>query len=92
MANFQNGNYEKLVEQITDLVLSKLDGGTDDHYPSFCSADVRRIVDAGASRISLSTKANTRADKFYERLGWRRGEIKSNNGEVCYTLDRPEEA
>jgi deoxyribose-phosphate aldolase len=52
MANFQNGNYEKLVEQITDLVLSRLDGG-DDYCPSFCSADVKRIVDAGASRIGV---------------------------------------
>lgn len=46
----QNGSYEKLVEQITDLVLSKL-GGEDD-TPSFCSTDVQRIVDAGASRIA----------------------------------------
>jgi len=52
MANFQNGNYEKLVEQITDLVLSKLDGA-DDYCPTFCSADVKRIVDAGASRIGV---------------------------------------
>ncbi len=52
MANFQNGNYEKLVEQITDLVLAKLDGA-DDSCPSFCSADVKRIVDAGASRIGV---------------------------------------
>jgi len=48
-----NGNYEKLVEQITDLVLSQLDGGADDYCPSFCSADVQRIVDAGASRIGV---------------------------------------
>lgn len=47
-----NGNYEKLVEQITDLVLSKLDGGND-YCPSFCRADVERIVDAGASRIGI---------------------------------------
>jgi deoxyribose-phosphate aldolase len=47
-----NGNYEKLVEQITDLVLSKLDGGND-FCPSFCRADVERIVDAGASRIGI---------------------------------------
>ena len=47
-----NGNYEKLVEQITDLVLSKLDDGAD-NCPSFCSADVKRIVDAGASRIGV---------------------------------------
>ncbi|MBC7900723.1 MAG: deoxyribose-phosphate aldolase [Saprospiraceae bacterium] len=46
---FQNGNYELLVEQITDLVLAKLGG--EDQSPSFCSADVQRIVDAGASRI-----------------------------------------
>ena len=50
--NSANGNYEKLVEQITDLVLSKLDGGAD-YCPSFCSSDVRRIVDAGASRIGV---------------------------------------
>lgn len=46
-----NGNYEKLIEQITDLVLSRLDGGS--HCPSFCSTDVQRIVDAGASRIGM---------------------------------------
>jgi deoxyribose-phosphate aldolase len=48
-----NGNYERLVEQITDLVLSKLDGGSNDYCPSFCRADVERIVDAGASRIGI---------------------------------------
>jgi deoxyribose-phosphate aldolase len=47
----QNGNYESLVEQITDLVLSRLNG--DDHCPSFCTADVQRIVDAGAERIGV---------------------------------------
>jgi deoxyribose-phosphate aldolase len=47
----QNGNYEKLVEQITDLVLSKLSG--DEIAGSFCSADVQRIVDAGAERIGI---------------------------------------
>lgn len=52
MANFQNGNYETLVEQITDLVLARIDGA-DDSCPSFCSADVKRIVDAGASRIGV---------------------------------------
>ena len=46
-----NGSYEKLVEQITDLVLAKLDG--DNYCPSFCRADVERIVDAGASRIGI---------------------------------------
>lgn len=48
---YQNGNYEQLVEQITDLVLSRL--GAEDHCPSFCSADVQRIVDAGAERIGV---------------------------------------
>ena len=47
----QNGNYEKLVEQITDLVLAKLGG--DDSAGTFCSADVQRIVDAGAERIGI---------------------------------------
>ena len=46
-----NGNYEKLVEQITDLVLSRL--SEDESCPSFCTADVQRIVDAGAARIGV---------------------------------------
>ncbi len=48
------------------------------------------LFEAGAPTISLSTDVNTRADNFYERLGWKRGEIRSD-GEVCYTLDRPKE-
>ena len=49
-----NGNYEQLVEQITDLVLSKLDeNGAGEYIGSFCRADVERIVDAGASRIGI---------------------------------------
>lgn len=47
----QNGNYEKLVDQITDLVLSRL--GSDEHCATFCRADVERIVDAGAERIGI---------------------------------------
>lgn len=47
----QNGKYEQLVEQITDLVLSKL--GEDQYCPTFCRADVERIVDAGAERIGI---------------------------------------
>lgn len=47
----RNGNYERLVEQITDLVLSKIGG--DDYCPTFCTADVQRIVDAGAERIGI---------------------------------------
>ena len=45
------------------------------------------LFEAGASTISLRTAVNTRADKFYERSGWKRGAIGSD-GEVCYTLDR----
>lgn len=47
----KNGNYERLVDQITDLVLAKIGG--DDYSPTFCSADVQRIVDAGAERIGI---------------------------------------
>jgi len=47
----KDSNYEQLVEQITDLVLSKL--GDDPYCPTFCRADVERIVDAGASRIGI---------------------------------------
>lgn len=47
----KNGNYEQLVEQITDLVLSRIEG--DDYCPTFCSTDVQRVVDAGAERIGI---------------------------------------
>lgn len=47
----ENGNYNQLIEQITDLVLSKLGG--DEYCPTFCRADVERIVDAGAERIGI---------------------------------------
>ncbi len=45
----QDRNYEQLIDQITDLVMAKLGG--EEHTASFCSSDVQRIVDAGASRI-----------------------------------------
>jgi deoxyribose-phosphate aldolase len=47
----QNGNLEQLVEQITDLVIAKL--GEQEYCPTFCRADVERIVDAGAERIGI---------------------------------------
>src|SRR5687768_12713217 len=47
----RNGNYERLVEQITDLVLSRID--EDNYCPTFCATDVQRIVDAGAERIGV---------------------------------------
>ena len=46
-----NGQHELLVEQITDLVMAKLSG--EEYSPSFCRADVERIVDAGAERIGI---------------------------------------
>lgn len=42
----------------------------------------------GASSVSLSTGAGTRADRLYQRQGWKRGEIRPG-GEVDYRLDRP---
>jgi deoxyribose-phosphate aldolase len=47
----QNGNYDQLIEQITDMVMAKLTG--DEYCPTFCRADVERIVDAGAERIGI---------------------------------------
>ncbi len=47
----QNGNYEQLIDQITDMVLAKRGG--DEYCPTFCHADVQRIVDAGAERIGI---------------------------------------
>lgn len=47
----QNGNYDQLIDQITDMVLAKLSG--DEDCPTFCHADVQRIVDAGAERIGI---------------------------------------
>jgi len=45
------------------------------------------LFEMGASSISLSTEANTRADKVYESQGWKRGEMKAD-GEVSYRLDK----
>jgi deoxyribose-phosphate aldolase len=47
----KNGKYEQLIDQITDMVLAKLNG--DEYCPTFCHADVQRIVDAGAERIGI---------------------------------------
>ncbi len=47
----QNGNHDQLIEQITDMVLAKLSG--EEYCPTFCRADVERIVDAGAERIGI---------------------------------------
>jgi deoxyribose-phosphate aldolase len=56
MNNLNNGNFERLVEQITDVVLSKLNGsaGAATECFSFCGTDeMRRMVDAGAARVGL---------------------------------------
>lgn len=47
----QNGNYDQLIDQITNMVLAKLTG--EEYCPTFCRADVERIVDAGAERIGI---------------------------------------
>ena len=47
----QNGNYDQLIDQITDMVLAKLGG--EEYCPTFCHADIERIVDAGAERIGI---------------------------------------
>ena len=49
--NSSNGNYDQLIDQITDMVLAKLGG--EEYCPTFCRADVERIVDAGAERIGI---------------------------------------
>lgn len=46
-----NGNYDQLIDQITDMVIAKLAG--EEYCPTFCRADVERIVDAGAERIGI---------------------------------------
>lgn len=45
------------------------------------------LFSMGASSVSLSTEAHTRADRLYESRGWRRGEVKPD-GEVGYRLDK----
>ena len=58
----------------------------------------RRLMDAavewlwenGAREIWLDTETNTRAEGFYEHLGWKRGEVELKDGyeEVRYTLKK----
>lgn len=58
----------------------------------------RRLMDAaiewlwenGARVIWLETETNTRAEGFYEHLGWMRGEVELKDGyeEVRYTLKK----
>ena len=58
----------------------------------------RRLLEAavdwlwrdGAEEIWLATETNTRAEGFYEHLGWKRGEVERKDGyeEVRYTKVR----
>jgi len=43
------------------------------------------LFSIGASKVSLSTEVNTRADTFYKSQGWDRGGMKDEY-EVSYTL------
>jgi deoxyribose-phosphate aldolase len=63
MAASQNGNLEHLVEQITDVILARLQGeaSAQDHLCGCggacfnrCPERMQRIVDAGAARIGLA--------------------------------------
>lgn len=53
-------------------------------------AAVDWLWQSGAEVIWLATETNTRAEGFYERLGWRRGEVERKDGyeEVRYTMVR----
>lgn len=46
------------------------------------------LFEMGVTSIVLSTGVGTRADRWYERQGWKRGETKLD-GEVWYRLDKP---
>lgn len=48
---------------------------------------VEWLFSLGNSTVTLGTAANTRADRFYQRQGWSRGEMK-DAVEVYYTLHR----
>jgi deoxyribose-phosphate aldolase len=56
-----NGDYEQLVEQITDAIVARLNGGNDQSKMCGCTSEcfnrcserMHRIVDAGAARIGL---------------------------------------
>jgi deoxyribose-phosphate aldolase len=56
-----NGDYERLVEQITDAIVARLNGGSDQTKLCGCTSEcfdrcperMHRVVDAGAARIGL---------------------------------------
>jgi deoxyribose-phosphate aldolase len=62
MSHSQNGDYEFLIEQITDAIVARLNGDSSDQAAlcgctsecfNRCPERMHRVVDAGASRISL---------------------------------------
>lgn len=60
MAYSSNGDLERLVEQITDVVIARLNGEDDSYWGAcptdgfgFCPDRMQRIVDAGASRVGI---------------------------------------
>ncbi len=62
MSHSQNGDYELLIEQITDAIVARLNGDSSDQAAlcgctsecfNRCPERMHRVVDAGASRISL---------------------------------------
>jgi deoxyribose-phosphate aldolase len=70
MAYTQNGNLEHLVEQITDVIVARLNGETDSQAAmcgctnecfNRCPERVHRVVDAGAARIGLVLGETARA-------------------------------
>lgn len=61
MAYSRNGDFERLVEQITDVIVARLNGGAVDDGACGCGSTcfnrcperMQRVVDAGASRIGV---------------------------------------
>ena len=62
MSALHNGNLENLVEQITDVIVARLNGESDDGAAvcgcasvcfNRCPERMRRVVDAGAARIGV---------------------------------------
>ena len=62
MAYSHNGDFERLVEQITDVIVARLDGEGHEHDGACgcgsacfnrCPERMQRVVDAGASRIGV---------------------------------------
>src|ERR671926_272489 len=60
MAYSQNGDFERLVEQITDVIVARLNGGAEGGACGCgsacfgrCPERMQRVVDAGASRLGM---------------------------------------